>query len=389
MSMIESVNTQRFQNLAAIGLGTAASDTRGASAVEAPQPDLTGPDPVHTASPLETIGALRALENTFADAFASGDPATLMAALAAKMRRATNEGDNAGVSANQAARAVHVERQAAAYKKAQAAQKDAATWGVLAKVGAYVAAAVSVAVGVCGAMYTGGVSLAGGIALAVLCVSAAATTALMMSQDLHAWGSGQPPKWLSIGVAVLAVVAAVCSGGSGAAGALGAFAAVGNGVSLAAQTVNIAMDVAVETRAMREPPRELRMTLGIATAAGGLLNAAGGIGSSSAATGAANAAGSARSAADAAASAGQAVASATEAVGETGSAVTGYQAEMHTADAHRERRTMQQIDERTDDLIEALREAGQSMRRAQQRASETMASESRARSSVTSNLGRA
>jgi hypothetical protein len=386
MSMIE-MNRWNLSGIQALSLDRVNRSSTG-SAGEAPQPTLAPPAAGATASPMVTISSLQSLESTFAAAMASGDPALLMNAIATRIRRSNDSANEAGITANETLRAERAERQMAAFHKAAEEARSAETWGIVAKVGAYVAAAVSVAVGVCGSVFSGGTSLAAGIGLAVLCVSAAATVTFMMAQDLHAFGDQGPPKWLGWAVTALALVAAVCSGGAGVGGALGAIAGAGSCLSVTAQTASLVVDAAVNANVMQEPPPWIRTTLRFSQLGGGLAMGVGGFGGSSseATKGIVD---GARSAMNAAASAGRAVAEATEAVGMAGGSVANYRADEARIESRRIQRQMARIDEQTDDLIEGLRQAGATLHRAQQRASEVLTAETRTRATITRNFGRA
>lgn len=360
----------------------------------APVPDIELPDG-DTASPLATIAALRTMEAGFESALSSGDPATMMAALAMHVRQQSHGAMAAEASATGAARGAQVAAQMAAYQKAEKSQADAATWGLVARIGAYIAAAVSVAVGVIGSVFSGGTSLAAGIGLAVLCISATASVALMAAQDLHAWGNNPPPRWLSIGVAILALVGTVCSGGAGAGGLVGA---VGSAVSITAQTVSIATDIGVEAHAFPEPPSWFRMTLAGCSVAGAVTSAAGSIAgagdTASAATTAANAAArGARDATEAAVGAMAQTASAltlaARAAGQLGSAYNTYMADESTQQAESHKRAVSRLHDESGDILEALRHVTAVYRRAIEHASDASRDENNHRNAIIGNFARA
>ncbi len=395
---MSAVNLSAWMGAAATASVTAAQQQRGiaatASGPEAPMPAVDLPDG-ETASPLETIGALRTLETAFDSALSSGDPTTMMAALALRVRQQSNGAMSAEASATGTARGAHVQAQMAAYHQAEQSQADAAKWGLVARIGAYIAAAVSVAVGIIGSVFSGGTSLAGGIALAVLCVSATASVGLMAAQDLHAWGNEPPPRWLSIGVAILALVGTVCSGGAGAGGFV---AAVGSGLSMTAQTVSIVTDIGVEAHAFQEPPSWFRLTLAACSVAGstasGLASAAS---AGSAATGAASAANAvARGASDATVAAVRATSSvaqsltlAAKALGQAGSAINTFMADAATQQADSHKRSVSRLHDQAGDIIEALRHVNAVYRRSIERASEAARDENNHRGAIVRNFARA
>ncbi|MEI8255386.1 MAG: hypothetical protein WCJ30_06895 [Deltaproteobacteria bacterium] len=361
---------------------------------DAPMPpvDLPGGD---TATPLETIDALRGLEAEFSSALSSGDPTTMMAALAMRVRKQSTGAMTAEAAATGTARTVHLAAQMEAYHKAERSQADAATWGLVAKVGGYIAAAVSVAVGIVASVVSGGTSLAGGIALAVLCVSATASVSLMAATDLHAFGNEPPPKWLTISVAVLALVGAVCSGGAGAGGVVGA---IGSGLSVTAQTVSVVTDIGVETHAFPEPPAWFRLTLAGCSLAGA---AATGLGSMTSAGNAASsvatsASAAVRSASEAAVATvgavsrgAQALTLVTRAAAQVGSAVCTFMADGETARAQSHGRSITRLHDEAGDVVDALRHVNAVYRRSIERSSEAARDENNHRDAIVRNFARA
>ena len=356
----------------------------------APQPPVTHPSG-ETAPPMETIGTLASLEAGFDAAMSSGDPSTMMAAIASHMRRNADTMMSGEQSANSVAQGVQLQKQIEAYHKAAQDQASAATWGLVAKIGAYVAAAVSVAVGVCGAMFSGGVSLLGGIALALVCVSAAASTAMMVARDTHAFGDQPPPRWMGIAVACIALVGTVCSFGANASGLV---AAVGTGISVAAQTATIVTDVGVATHAWSEPPAWLRYTLAGASLAGAGVSAASAIGGASSgvsalATAARDTSQATVNAVNAVAQGARAAAQLTEAAGTAGSAIWTFEADDATAEAKSHKRAGEHLHDVGDDILDAMRHVQSTFQHAIERAAEMARDQNSRRTAITSNFARA
>jgi len=350
-----------------------------------PQPAL---EPSNSAAPpLRTVQAMMDLDGALADALASGDPASLMAMVASRIQRNQNDSAQSELKANHLAKNLHAAERMRAYHEAEKAEQGAKTWGLVARIGAYVAAALAVVVGVATAVFTGGTSLLGGIALAAVCISSAASITVMALQDTRVL-SEAPPRWVGITIALIALVGSVCSLGANSASTV---AVVGNCVSAAAQAADVTADVAVEVFHVKEPPPAFRyVTAGLSLAGAGAA-AAGSIGQGAQGAAAAvnrTAAATARGV-QAGAQAARGVALGTQAVGTAGHAVAQYSAETAQTDARSQSKQIDQIDERSHDVLDGMRSVQRSYARMLEQASETAAAIDSARRGMIRNMSRA
>lgn len=348
------------------------------------------------ATPLQTIDALRSVQGAFADALASGDPEVMMAAVASVLRRSQMDVAEGDARMAETARDVQMRAQMAAFAKAQEAQRTAGIWSTLARIGMYIAAAASAVVGAAGACFSGGVSAVGGIALTAALIASAATITTMALQDAHVF-QGEPPRWLSIAIAVTALIGSVCSLGASSASAI---VLVGGAVSATAQGMQIAADVGVEAGWWKEPPPEFRYVCagvslaGAATAAvgalaGGGTSAVARAGQDAARAGTRSVDSSMRATASAfraGAHVAQGVGQLAEGVGGIGASVSHHDADNARIDAARARAAVRHLNDVMDDLIEAMRQVMQSFQRNVQRASDVGQGVAATRSLMLSNL---
>lgn len=159
------------------------SETRGVSSTEVHAPDVELPALEGAAGEQEVRAFLAATQQRLSEfSAAMGDPETLLMAMSNAVERSGMNVNRAQVGASQQSRQVHLAQQAEAARKASEEQKTAATWGLIAKIAAYVGAAVGVVASIALAVVTAGAGAAGVAAIVGAVVGATASGVSLAGQ---------------------------------------------------------------------------------------------------------------------------------------------------------------------------------------------------------------